>query len=111
MTSATGGAVLPDRPAPDDPGGLVLEVLRMGTEFPGPAPDLLLAWTLKLPDGVDLQAAAARLLEAYALAEATPPADPRGELIELLRQAARDAPPPRRRRGGWRSRTRPPVED
>lgn len=98
---------LPDRPAPEDPGGLVIEVLRMGPEFPGPAQDLLLAWTLKLPDGLDMRAAAGRLLEAYGLAEGALPADPRGTLIDLLRQAAAGSPPPPRRRGGWRGRKRP----
>ncbi|MEX0759600.1 MAG: hypothetical protein WD100_08480 [Tistlia sp.] len=98
---------LPEGPAPEDPGGLVLEVLRMGPEFPGPAQDLLLAWTLKLPDGLDLRAAAARLLEAYGLAEGQPPRDARGTLVTLLREAAAGAPPPARRRGGWRGRERP----
>ncbi|SMF62422.1 hypothetical protein SAMN06265365_12213 [Tistlia consotensis] len=100
-------APLPERPAPEDPGGLVLEVLRMGPEFPGPAQDLLLAWTLKLPDGLDMKAAAARLLEAYDLAEGPPPDDPRGRLIALLREAASAEPPARGRRGGWRGRSRP----
>ena len=37
--------------SPDDPGGVIGEVIRMGSEFPGPAEDVMLAWTLRL--GVD----------------------------------------------------------
>lgn len=103
-------AELPPRPAPEDPGGLVLEVLRMGPEFPGPAQDLLLAWTLKLPDGLDMKAAAGRLVEAYGLDRGAPPDDPRGTLITLLREAATADPPIRGRRGGWRGRARSTVE-
>ncbi len=113
MTAAGEGVLPPppSGPAPEDPGRLVYEALRMGPEFPGPAPDLLLAWSLKLPDGEDMKTAAARLLRAYGLEGVAPPPDPRGELILLLQQAARDEPPPSRRRGGWRARTRPVVEE
>lgn len=98
---------LPSAPAPEDPGGLVLEVLRMGPEFPGPAQDLLLSWTLKLPDGLDMRQAAARLVQSYGLAAGPLPDDSRGQLIALLREAASAEPPVRRRRGGWRGRERP----
>ena len=32
--------------SPDDPGGVIREVLLMGPEFPGPAEDAMLAWEL-----------------------------------------------------------------
>jgi len=33
--------------SPDDPGGLIREVLQMGEDFPGPAEDVILAWILR----------------------------------------------------------------
>lgn len=80
---------------PDDPGGLIGEAFAMGTDFPGPAEDLFLAWSLRLPIGCDSAAAAARLLQRYAPTDGeTPgdacgrPIDACGRLAELLRQAA-----------------------
>lgn len=107
MSGEATARMLPPHPAPEDPGGLVLEVLRMGPEFPGPAQDLLLAWTLKLPDDADMRQAAARLIEAYGLGDTPSPGDARGQLIALLHEAATGEPPARRRRGGWRGRARP----
>src|SRR3546814_4207546 len=34
---------LSEHDSPDDPGGLIREVLQMGAEFPGPAEDVVLA--------------------------------------------------------------------
>jgi hypothetical protein len=89
--------------SPDDPGGVIREILLMGPEFPGPAEDVILAWTLRL--GVDREPAdaAKNLLETYELAEGPLPEGACGKLVGLLRQAAnsRDHPSgkPVRRRG------------
>lgn len=72
----------------DDPGGLIHEALAAGPAFEGPAEDLLLAWTLRLGDGVDPRAVAARLLAARDLAEGPLPEGQAGRLVELLRQTA-----------------------
>ncbi len=94
---------------PDDPGGLIKEVLNMGAEFPGPAQDILLAWMLRLGDEHDAAAAAGRLIETYGLGDGPPPEGACGELVALLKQTA-ESPPEhlsgRRRRGGWRRHER-----
>ncbi len=79
---------LSEHDTPDDPGGLVRQVLDMGPEFPGPARDILLAWILRLGTRRDPAEAAGRLLAAYGIAEGPPPEDATGELIELLRETA-----------------------
>ena len=73
---------------PDDPGGVIREVLSMGPDFPGPAEDVILAWTLRL--GADREPAdsAKRLLAAYDLTEGPLPEGACGQLVDLLRQAA-----------------------
>ncbi len=89
--------------SPDDPGGVIREVLLMGPEFPGPAGDVILAWTLRLGVDRDPADAAKRLLATYELAEGPLPEGACGKLVDLLRQAAssRDlaANRPVRRRG------------
>jgi len=75
----------------DDPGGVIREVLLMGPEFPGPAEDVMLAWTLRLGADQDACEAAKRLLAAYHLAEGPLPDDACGRLVDLLRQAASNA--------------------
>lgn len=85
MKRKSGGSGLDE--TADDPGGLIRSALEMGSEFPGPAEDLLLAWILKLPAGGDVPAAARRLIERYALAE-TPREGEIGRLIGLIREAA-----------------------
>ena len=93
---------------PDDPGGVIREVLLMGPEFPGPAEDVILAWTLRLGVDRDPAEAAGRLLAAYDLAEGPLPEGACGTLVDLLRQAAKSgamAPcRPRRRTGRRRER-------
>jgi len=79
---------LSEHDTPDDPGGLVRQVLDMGPEFPGPARDILLAWILRLGTERDPAEAAGRLLAAYGIAEGPPPGDATGELIALLRETA-----------------------
>ena len=93
----------------DDPGGIIRQVLDAGPEFEGPAEDILLAWTMRLGDGADAGAAAARLTAAYGIAEGPLPEGAAGRVVELLREAAnypqarmgRDL---KRRRGGRRGR-------
>jgi hypothetical protein len=86
---------------PDDPTGLIGQVLEMGAEFDGHAEDILLSWALSLPREMDAGAAASRLLDAYGLREGPVPAGPIGRIWQLLREAARH-PDPRSpgRRGG-----------
>jgi hypothetical protein len=88
----------------EDPGGLIGEALALGADFPGPAEDLLLAWSLRLADDLPAPEAARRLIDRLGLADLTLPGAA-GRLVELLRQAAASiAPPTGRRRGGWRGR-------
>jgi hypothetical protein len=74
--------------SPDDPGGVIREVLLMGPEFPGPAEDVMLAWTLRLGPDLDPADAAKRLLAAYELSEGPLPDGACGKLVDLLRQPA-----------------------
>ena len=105
---------LSEHDSPDDPGGLIREVLSAGEEFPGPAEDVILAWVLRLGQDRDPAQAAARLIEAYHLNDDGLPGGACGRLIEMLKETA-DYPAQRmtrhlcqpRRRGGWR-RNRPP---
>ncbi len=89
--------------SPDDPGGVIREVMLMGSEFPGPAEDVILAWTLRLGVDRDPADAAKRLLATYELAEGPLPEGACGKLVDLLRQAASSgdlaANRPVRRRG------------
>jgi len=90
--------------SPEDPGGLIAEALALGADFPGPAEDLLLAWSLRLADDLPAPEAARRLIERLGLASLSLPGQA-GRLIELLRQAAASPPTASgRRRGGWRGR-------
>ncbi len=92
--------------SPDDPGGLIKEVIDMGPDFPGPAEDILVAWTLRLEDSRDPAEAAQHLLTAYGIAEGAAPDNEAGKVITLLRQAAQSPRQHlnRRRQGGRRGR-------
>jgi len=74
--------------SPDDPGGVIREVLLMGPEFPGPAEDVIVAWTLRLGVDRDPADSAKRLLATYELAEGPLPDGACGKLVDLLRQVA-----------------------
>ena len=92
--------------SPEDPGGILKESLAMGADFPGPAEDALLAWTLRLAPEVDTQAAARTLVQRYALAPAEGDS-PHARLIALLHETADKGTAfagAGRRRGGWRGR-------
>lgn len=92
--------------SPEDPGGLIREVLELGPEFPGPAEDVLLSWSLRLGEGQEAAAAARTLLQRYGIENAPLPEGACGRLVLLLRQAASGERPEHagRRRGGWRGR-------
>mgnify|MGYP000377406615 CR=1 FL=1 len=107
---------LSEHDSPDDPGGLIREVLQMGEAFPGPAEDVVLAWVLRLGQDRDPAEAAGRLIADYRLEEEPLPGGACGRLIAMLKETA-DFPAQRmtrhlcqpRRRGGWR-RNRPQSE-
>lgn len=88
--------------SPDDPGGLIREVLNMGDEFLGPAEDLIFSWVLRLGTGADPAVHAGRLLQAYEIAEGPLPAGACGRVVELLRETAKhpEETLKTRRRGG-----------
>jgi len=104
---------LSDHDSPEDPGGLIREVLEMGDDFPGPAEDVVLAWILRLGDDRDPANAAKSLIADYELDKGPLPGGACGRLIEILKETA-SFPAQRmtrhlcqpRRRGGWR-RNRP----
>ncbi len=73
---------------PDDPGGLIYEVLHAGPEAVGSAEDIILSWVLRLDDERDPAAAAKALLRAYGHAEGPPPEGLAGRIVEMLRQTA-----------------------
>lgn len=91
---------------PDDPTGLIRQVLEMGAEFNGYPEDILLSWVLNLPREADAAAAAGRLLDAYGLREGPVPAGAIGRVWHLLRETARHTSPgaPAQRRGGRAAR-------
>jgi len=74
--------------SPEDPGGLIREILDMGPYFTGPAQDAFTSWLLRLGDEIDPAVAARSLLARYDLTAAPQPNDARGALIGLLREAA-----------------------
>ena len=104
---------LSEHDSPDDPGGLIREVLELGEDFPGPAEDVVLAWILRLGQDRDPAEAAKRLIADYRLDRSPQPGGACGRLIEMVKETA-TFPAQRmtrhlcqpRRRGGWR-RNRP----
>jgi hypothetical protein len=92
-------------PSPEDPVGLIGQALAMGSDFPGPAEDVLLSWMLKLYASTDPIAAAAALIRRYGVAEGPLPDGEAGKLIRLLRETAACPPGGRGRRRGRRSKT------
>lgn len=99
----------------DDPGGLIQEALAAGPAFPGPAEDLLVAWSLRLDQSRDPAGAAARLLATHGLAEGPLPEGAAGRLVALLRKAAASGLRPSagapRRRGGRLGRSGKRITD
>ncbi len=74
--------------SPEDPGGLIYEVLQAGDDYTGPAEDIILSWMLRLDDGQDPAATARHLLEAYGCEDGALPGGSAGRLIQLLRETA-----------------------
>lgn len=98
---------MPGNPPPrEDPVGLIGQALAMGTNFPGPAEDVLLSWLLKLDAAVDPSAAAAKLIRHYGVAEGPLPAGEAGKLVRLLRETAACSPNRLDRSHGRRGRNR-----
>lgn len=92
--------------SPEDPQGIIKMSLEMGEEFPGPAQDVLLAWTLRLGVDADVPAAARKLLEDYRVAEMARANEQHGKLIDLLKETAEGRKIQARRRGGASGRKR-----
>ena len=92
--------------SPEDPQGILKMSLEMGAEFPGPAEDVLLAWTLRLGIDADVAAAARKLLEDYKVAEMPRGNDQHARLIALLEEVAEGRKMQARRRGGAMGRRR-----
>jgi hypothetical protein len=67
--------------SPDDPGGLIFEVLQAGDDYTGAA-----------EDDQDPAATARQLLEAYGCNGAALPGGSAGRLIQLLRETAETSP-------------------
>ena len=88
--------------SPEDPQGIMKQTLAMGAEFPGPAADVFLAWTLRLGLDADVAAAARKLIADYGLDEVPDHGGEHARLIALLREAAEGKTMTARRRGGTR---------
>ncbi|MDF2765825.1 MAG: hypothetical protein K0S81_2819 [Rhodospirillales bacterium] len=89
---------------PEDPVGLIGQALAMGSDFPGPAEDVLLSWMMKLDPAVDPIAAAAALIRHYGVGDGDLPPGESGKLIRLLRETAACTPGGVGRRSGRRAR-------
>ncbi len=92
---------------PEDPQGIVKMSLEMGAEFPGPAADVFLAWTLRLGLDADVAAAARCLLERYQVSSMEGANEEHARLIALLKEAAEGKSITATRRGGASGRRRP----
>lgn len=92
--------------SPEDPQGIIKMSLEMGAEFPGPAEDVLLAWTLRLGEDADVPAAARKLIADYGVAEMPAGNEQHARLIELLKETAKGREIQARRRGGAAGRKR-----
>jgi hypothetical protein len=91
----------------DDPKRLIEQAVAMGSEFPGPAEDLVLSWMLSLAPEADAPAAARRLLERHGAHWPEGPEErPIGRLRRLLQQTAEATSSRSRRRGGASGRPR-----
>jgi hypothetical protein len=76
------------RGPPHDPDLLIAQVLAMGSEFAGPAEDILFSWLITLAPDIDPAAAAAQLLDDHHLRADPVPAGPLGRVWTLLRKTA-----------------------
>ena len=76
------------RGPPHDPDLLIGQVLEMGSEFAGPAEDILFSWLISLHQDVDPATAANTLLDEHNLRHGEVPDGPIGRLWTLLRETA-----------------------
>jgi hypothetical protein len=83
----------------DDPKSLIFEAFSMGSDFPGPAEDLLLSWMLSLDATVDPRAAAQRLVARHAVDSGKFENQHIRRLADLLAQTAATDPAVRGGRG------------
>ena len=87
-----------------DPKGLIKEAYRIEGIGPGECRSILLDWALSLPDGVDQRAALQDMVTRHAVLSPDHP------MSAVLKEGLDTVPAPRRR-GGWRTRTRPAAKD
>ena len=73
---------------PHDPDLLIAQVLAMGSEFAGPAEDVIFSWLITLAPDIDPAGAAAKLLDEHNLRHGPAPEGPTGRLWSLLRETA-----------------------
>jgi hypothetical protein len=76
------------RGPPHDPDLLIGQVLEMGSEFAGPAEDIIFSWLISLAQDVDPAAAANKLLDEHGLRHGAVPDGSIGRLWALLRETA-----------------------
>jgi hypothetical protein len=76
------------RGPPHDPDLLIGQVLDMGSEFAGPAEDIVFSWLISLAQDVDPAAAANKLLDEHNLRHGAVPDGAAGRLWTLLRETA-----------------------
>ncbi len=86
----------------EDPKGLIHESYRIEGITAEECRSIFLDWALALPDGIDTATALTVLIDLYA---AGAPGHP---MSQVLRDGAAAADRPKRR-GGWKSRPRPPL--
>jgi hypothetical protein len=76
------------RGPPHDPDLLIAQVLAMGSEFAGPAEDIIFSWLITLAPDIDPATAANTLLDDHNLRADPVPAGPLGRVWTLLRETA-----------------------
>ena len=85
-----------------DPKGLIAESYRIEGITAEECRSIFLDWALSAPSDVDMQALIGSLLARHGAAEDHP-------MTRVLREGLDQMQKPRRR-GGWKSRPRPPLE-
>ena len=90
------------------PASVLSAIVAMGSEFAGPAEDIIFSWLITLAPDVDPAAAANTLLDDHNLRADPVPAGPLGRVWTLLRETA-EFPDSRLRTtaAGRRGRRRP----
>ncbi|WP_299374419.1 hypothetical protein [uncultured Tateyamaria sp.] len=91
---------MPSKGGPLDPKGLIFEAYQIDGITKPECRSIFLDWALSLGDGITPQAAIAELLTVYE------GANPEHPMTQVLTEGLDSIAQPRRR-GGWRSRSRP----